>query len=112
MFLKPVIACQPQECPLKGTGFSLTFGFIVYKPVDLGNRTIESNDRKTVICNIHDQVLAHHSQTNEAEIAAGYCSLRATDIDAGETSAVVSQIGRSEKLLEHKGQRCCAAIVP
>ena len=43
-----------------------------------------------MVCGIHDQVLAHDGQTDEAEITTGIDPRKSADIDAGETGATVS----------------------
>ena len=44
-----------------------------------------------MIRGIHDQVLAHDSQTNQAHISTGLGQGRPADVDAGETRSTVSQ---------------------
>lgn len=61
------------------------------KMVDFGDRPIEGYDSEAMVCSIHDQVLAHDSQTDEAEVTTGIRPRRSADIDAGQTGATVSQ---------------------
>lgn len=68
----------------------LTLGLVVQEAVNLGGGAVEGADSETVIGNVEDQVLAHDGQTNEAEISTGNRMRRSTDIDAGETGAIVS----------------------
>lgn len=63
---------------------------MIHETVDLSHSTVESHDGKLMVGDIHDQVLAHDGQTNEAEITTGSDSRRSADIDAGETGATVS----------------------
>jgi len=63
---------------------------MVHEPVDLGNGTVESHDGELMIGNVHDQVLAHNGQTDEAEITTGSDPRGSADIDAGQTCATVS----------------------
>ena len=42
-----------------------------------------------MVCGIHDEVLAHHSQADETKITTGF-SVRSADIDAGKTRTEVS----------------------
>lgn len=44
-----------------------------------------------MVCRVHDQVLAHDGQTNEAKVTTGTSVRRSADIDAGKTGAIVSQ---------------------
>ena len=44
-----------------------------------------------MVCCVHDQVLAHDGQTNEAEITTVTDLRRSADVDAGKTGAIVSQ---------------------
>lgn len=43
-----------------------------------------------MVGNIKDQILAHDGQTDETEVATGDNPRRSTDIDAGQTGAIVS----------------------
>ena len=70
--------------------YERTFSLILQETVNLGNGTIEGNDGEFVVSDVHDQVLAHDGQTDEAEVTTGNCPRRSADIDAGETSATVS----------------------
>ena len=45
-----------------------------------------------MVGNVHDQVLAHHSQTDETEVTTGIDPRWSADIDAGKTCAKVSQL--------------------
>jgi hypothetical protein len=64
-----------------------TFGFILDEAVDLRDGTIEGNDGEAMVGDIHDQVLAHNGQTNEAKISTRFRLRRCTDIDAGQPCA-------------------------
>ena len=50
----------------------LTLCFICQEMVDLGNCAVESNDIVAVIRSIQDEILAHNSQANEAEITTRF----------------------------------------
>lgn len=67
-----------------------TFCLVLEKTVNLCNSTVESHDLEFVVRNVHDQVLAHNGQTDEAEISTGSDPRRSADIDAGKTGAIVS----------------------
>ena len=72
-------------------GQGQTFCFIAHESIDLGHGTIESHDGELlVICDVQEKILAHDSQTNEAEITTGRDPRRSADIDAGQTGAIVS----------------------
>ena len=45
-----------------------TFGFIGKEAIDLGDGSIEGEDLEFVIRSVHDEVLAHDGQADEAEI--------------------------------------------
>lgn len=45
-----------------------TFSFILNKLIHLGNCPVEGTDGETMIGHIHDEILAHDGQANEAEI--------------------------------------------
>ena len=75
----------------EGDGHLHTFCFIVHETIDLGYCTVESHDVELfVIGNVQEQVLAHDSQTDEAEITTASDPRRSADIDAGQTGATVS----------------------
>ena len=77
--------------------------------VDLGDSPVEGYDFEAVVCSIHDQVLAHNGQTDEAEVTTGIETRRSADIDAGETGATVSQCiyqQRSELMASKQGRVC------
>jgi hypothetical protein len=72
--------------------------------VNLRDGTVESDDIETVISSVQDQVLAHDSQANEAEISSGFMisicrafrgfrgSARCpANVDAGKTSAAMNE---------------------
>lgn len=69
-----------------------TFSLIVQEAIDFGHGTVEGDDGELVVGNIHDQVLAHHGQTDETEVTTGIDPRWSADIDAGKTCAGVSQI--------------------
>ena len=48
-----------------------------------------------MVCGIHNQVLAHDGQTNEAEVTSTTDARRSTDSDAGKTRALVSMIAQA-----------------
>ena len=68
----------------------LTLGFIAQEAVDLGGGTVVGTNSETVIGNIEDQILAHDGQTDKAEVSTRDGARRGADIDAGKTSAFVS----------------------
>ena len=45
-----------------------TFGFIGKEAIDFGNCSVESENLELVVRRIHDEILAHDGQANEAEI--------------------------------------------
>lgn len=67
------------------------------KPVDLRYGAIKYYNSEAVICHIHDQILAHDGQADEAEISTRFGLRRSADINAGETGAIVSSLVWSEK---------------
>ena len=67
----------------------LTLCLVVKEFVYLGHCPVESHNGVAMISSIHDQILAHDSQTNEAEISTRF-SVRSADIDAGKTRTKVS----------------------
>lgn len=77
-------------CPTSLYSGMLTLGLVVQEAVNLGGGAVEGTDSETVISSVEDQVLAHDGQTNEAEISTGNRMRQSTDIDAGETGAIVS----------------------
>lgn len=54
-------------CALDG----LALGLIGQEVVDLGDSSVEGNDIETMIRSVEDQILTHHGQANEAEVASG-----------------------------------------
>ena len=58
--------------------------------IDLGNGPVECYYSEAMVCSIHNQVLAHDGQTNEAEVTTGSRPRWSADIDAGKTGARVS----------------------
>jgi hypothetical protein len=46
----------------------LTLGLVGKEVVDLGDGSVERADTESVVGNVHDQVLAHDGQTDEAHI--------------------------------------------
>ena len=95
----PIILLFPEErlvnCTYPGAFRivdSLTLCFIVEEAVDLGHSSIEGTNFEAMVGNIHDQVLAHDGQTNEAKIGTGRTPHRFADIEAGETAADVSNM--------------------
>lgn len=69
-----------------------TFGFICKKPVDLCHGAVKYYNSEAVVCHIHDEILAHDGQADEAKISTGFDSRRSADINAGETGAIVSSL--------------------
>ena len=69
---------------------TLTLRLIGKEAVNLGGGTVVSANGETVISNVHDQVLTHDGQADEAKISTRDNALRNTDIDAGKTRAEVS----------------------
>jgi hypothetical protein len=59
--------------------------------IDLGDRAVEGNDFEAMVGGVHDQVLAHDGQANEAEISTDGRWHRRADIDAGQSRSKVSQ---------------------
>ena len=57
--------------------------------VNLADGTVESDDSVSVVCDVHDQVLSHDSETDEAEISTNDTRIL-TDVDAGKACAKVS----------------------
>lgn len=75
----------------------LTLCFIGKETVDLGNGSVEGHDSETVVCRVHDEVLAHDGQANEAEVTTRSRSSRSADIDASETATKVSMMDSSQR---------------
>lgn len=69
----------------------LTLSLVRQEVVNLGDGAVESADGEAVISNVQDEVLAHNGQTDEAEVSTRSKVRRSTDIDAGETGAIVSE---------------------
>ena len=67
-----------------------TFGFILEETVNLGDGAVEGNDGETVVGGVQNEILAHDSQTNEAEISTGFRLRGGADIDAGQSRTMVS----------------------
>ena len=92
-----------------------TLGFVLQESVHLLNGPIESHDGEAMVGSVHDQVLAHDGQTNEAEITTWNNSRRSTDIDAGETGATVSrsipstefETSRERRAIGKRGRQQC-----
>jgi hypothetical protein len=76
-----------------GLSFSLelTLGLVLQETVNLGSCAVVGANGVAVVSNVHDQVLTHNGQTDEAEISTGNDVRRSADIDAGETGAIVSE---------------------
>ena len=70
--------------------YSQTFRFILEKTVNLCNGSIEGTDYEFVIGNVHNQVLTHDGQADEAEVSTGMFPRWSADVDAGKTGATVS----------------------
>jgi len=45
-----------------------TLGLVLQEAVDLGHGTVECHDSEAVVRSVQDQVLAHDSQADEAEV--------------------------------------------
>ncbi len=60
----------------------------------------------TMIGHVHDQILAHYGQADKAEVAcgSGNSARRSTDIDAGETRAIVSTSFQLTSVLQLVGR--------
>ena len=67
-----------------------TLGLVIEEAVNLGDGSVEDNDREAMVSSVQDQVLAHNSEANEAKISTGFGLRKSADIDAGETRSVVS----------------------
>ena len=67
-----------------------TLCLIFKEAVDLGDCSVESDDLETVIRGVHDQVLAHDGQADEAEISAISHAFGFAGAVAGEANATVS----------------------
>lgn len=76
--------------------FERTLCLIFKKPIDLGRGAVEGDDREAMIGNVHDQVLTHDGQADQAEITTTVDPRRSADIDAGKTGATVSPLILSE----------------
>lgn len=63
---------------------------MLHETVDLGNSTVESHNGELVVGDVHDQILAHNGQTDEAKVTTGSDPRGSADIDAGQTCATVS----------------------
>lgn len=72
--------------------FQQTFCLIFKKPIDFGGGAIEGDDGEAMIGNVHDQVLTHDGQADQAEITTTVDPRRSADIDAGQTGATVSPL--------------------
>jgi hypothetical protein len=48
-----------------------TFGFVLKEAINLADGTVENNDSEAVVGDVHDQVLAHDGQADEAEVSTG-----------------------------------------
>lgn len=75
----------------------LTLCFIGKEAVDLGDGSVEGDDSEAVVCRVHDEVLAHDGQADEAEITTGSRCSRSADIDAGEAATEVSMVVLSQR---------------
>jgi len=58
--------------------------------VNLGNGTVESNNSKSMVGSIQDEVLTHDGQTNQTKITSRFVNRMHADMYAGETGAIVS----------------------
>ena len=68
----PIEDCHLEHsCPDKER-CQRTFCLVLKKAIDLSHRSIEGQDLVAVVCHIHDEILAHDGQADEAEI----CSAR------------------------------------
>lgn len=76
--------------------FQHTFCLIFKKAIDLGGGAVEDDDGEAMIGNVHDQVLTHDGQADQAEITTMVDPRRSADIDAGKTGATVSPLNLSE----------------
>jgi hypothetical protein len=74
-----------------------TLGLVGEETVDLRNGSVVCDNSEAVVGGVKDQVLAHDSQTDEAEITTRDTLRRSADIDAGQTGAEVSNMIMSMK---------------
>lgn len=68
-----------------------TLCLILEEAVDLGNGSVEGNDREAVVGGVQDQVLTHDGQADETKISTSNDMRGSTDIDAGQTRTNVSE---------------------
>lgn len=66
------VALQEYAEKFKRIGEELTLGLVGKESINLGDGTVESNDIEAVISSVQDQVLAHDSQADEAEISSRF----------------------------------------
>lgn len=74
-----------------------TLGFILKKAADFRLSTVECHNSETMICDVQYEILAHHGQTDEAEISTGVDPRMSADVYAGKTGAIVSPLIQSEQ---------------
>ena len=67
-----------------------TFGLIFEETVDLFNSSIEGTDSELMVGDVHDQILTHDGQPDEAKIGTDMFPRWSADVDAGKTGATVS----------------------
>jgi hypothetical protein len=77
-----------------------TFGLIGEEAIDLGNGAVVGHDGKSMIGGVQDEILAHDSQTDKAEVAARDRLCRSADMNAGKTGAEVSQLSRQSQSID------------
>ncbi|QBM85749.1 hypothetical protein METSCH_A03740 [Metschnikowia aff. pulcherrima] len=62
-----------------GTNDGLALGLVVQELVDLGHRSVVSNDGEALVGGVQDQVLAHDGQTDQTKITTGTVSKMSFD---------------------------------
>ena len=58
-----------------GTDDVRALGFAIHEVVHLGDGSVVGNDREAVVVHVQDQVLAHHGQSDQCNIAFGFHSV-------------------------------------
>ena len=77
-----------------------TFGFVCHEVIDFRDGSIEANDLEAMVCSVHDQVLAHNGQTNEAKISTRLRLRYCTDIDAGQSRSRLARFHRQRQFTQ------------
>lgn len=68
-----------------------TFCFVFQEAVDFGDGSVKCNHFETVVGGVHDKILAHDGQANQAEVTTGVHMRRWADIDASQAHSRVSE---------------------